>query len=922
MTTTLHFDRRVSPDLLAAVRPGGSLDLLAQRALLEPERLDLQFRRSPGSSVSAATLYVGLTGVLTIEERAGLFRANTHATHKSAGSFDDAWATWQPGAVLAGQDLTAYLSQILAEGAIDPRWFGREGIVQTAICRSGSDMFGVIQREASVASTPPPAILGMRKGLSDVYWAAVAGTGRTDPWWPGVRDGGKRPGMGGETDVLAVDHAGRLLVIEVKPAAEIGKTPWAVAQVSLYAEMFARLLDTNDDASEVLAAMATQRHALGLLHSKWATAIAADAQVVPVLAIGDGTRSPQLLDRVGAIHDALSGSAGSPRVAPLEVWLCGADGLPVEVWRPLDGPRPAAGPAVADDVAHSATALTKTFVQRARASAVAWKSSAEDLPAAARLAAPYGRTGPPLPFVFPTEHRWHNLLNDARKVARSRFDAAGIRWHGDGGGPNPHLCSSQVQCLNALAPLVDDPVSLRTIFGGVLPIAEVLQFGADTESAFDATDHVVFEWQGLEDHLCEWGGGGPVRGAYATSADAAIRYRNHRGDIELALIEWKYTESYPFGGRLTGSAAYHAGRLERYRDVLAGLTSPLRLDLSVDYEDLFAEPIYQLARTQALARRMASAGELGATRGRVVLAASAANVALLRESLGGHRFARFATSHDGLLPETWRALLRDPGDFAFLDTGTLVAPGAPTSEEFKTRYVHLAEASPLPEASHCQRSRVGILPTCWKRSVSCSRSFCESPPRVESSTRCWSDPPGSSPRWTQPHSRLQTLEPRSYTSSHGSSEPGPSPRSSTSRSHDNRGPRLPGLADPGSGRPRGLGRPHPELLAHQRCPTLRSRSAASGAPIEQIVPGAFTTRLSSSPRSGTEYLCREPANSADVAEARLWLALAVDVLTGDLADRHPLFAQRHGHHVARLHLGTEHAPVTHEHADCFVGALG
>jgi hypothetical protein len=126
--------------------------------------------------------------------------------------------------------------------------------------------------------------------------------------------------------------------------------------------------------------------------------------------------------------------------------------------------------------------------------------------------------------VFPGEFRWLNLLPEAREVARTRFAAAGVRWHGDEDGPNPHCCSSQIQCLNALAPFVDDPGALKAIFSDVLPIDEVLPFGASTPSAFDASDHVVFEWQGADDLLGEWGRT-VVRGAHATSADAAIRYR-------------------------------------------------------------------------------------------------------------------------------------------------------------------------------------------------------------------------------------------------------------------------------------------------------------------------------------------------------------------------------------------------------------
>jgi Restriction Endonuclease associating with ARP len=43
--------------------------------------------------------------------------------------------------------------------------------------------------------------------------------------------------------------------------------------------------------------------------------------------------------------------------------------------------------------------------------------------------------------------------------------------------------------------------------------------------------------------LLEWARK-PTRGCQATSADAAIRYRTPSGNIEVALIEWKYAEQY------------------------------------------------------------------------------------------------------------------------------------------------------------------------------------------------------------------------------------------------------------------------------------------------------------------------------------------------------------------------------------------
>lgn len=337
-----------------------------------------------------------------------------------------------------------------------------------------------------------------------------------------------------------------------------------------------------------------------------------------------------------------------------------------------------------------------SLVSRERAAATAWKAITPLLPEEARAPAPYEGIGPSYPFVLSTEHCWLNLLPEAREIARTRFDAAGIRWHSGGTRPSNHLLSSQVQCLNALAPFVDDPRALATIFGSVLPIDEVVPFGAATSSPYDASDHVVFEWLGLASYMNEWPtGAAPSRGAYATSADAAIRYRNPEGDIEIALIEWKYTERYPENGQLEGGAAKQATRLGRYQDLWSDPASPIRVDV-VPYEGMFAEPAYQLFRTQMLAWKIEQAGELDARRVRVVYAAPSTNTDLLERSLGSPAFEQAAASAGLSLITAWRSMLRRPDRFVSFDTLSLVQQGAPTSDHYAARYGRDTERAEIP----------------------------------------------------------------------------------------------------------------------------------------------------------------------------------------------------------------------------------
>src|SRR3954463_2387847 len=131
------------------------------------------------------------------------------------------------------------------------------------------------------------------------------------------------------------------------------------------------------------------------------------------------------------------------------------------------------------------------FVNEAREAARIWKQTA-DLPAGARATGVYMRhPGKAYPFVLPREYASCNLLDGARDWALEFFGAAHIPWHdGVNGGPSNHLLSSQVQCVNALAPFAHDPDGLHALFGDALGVEKVLPFG----DPVDPSSYVTFEW--------------------------------------------------------------------------------------------------------------------------------------------------------------------------------------------------------------------------------------------------------------------------------------------------------------------------------------------------------------------------------------------------------------------------------------------
>lgn len=320
-----------------------------------------------------------------------------------------------------------------------------------------------------------------------------------------------------------------------------------------------------------------------------------------------------------------------------------------------------------------------TFRKEAEAAAVAWKAATMLLPDAARAAGSVRGKGA-YDYCLPPDFAGLNLLPEANEAV-GWFEAAGIPWHDSvGGGPTNHLLSSQVQCVNALAPMAHDAAAIRWIFDGRLDMAEVLPVG--TPEAPDA--FVAFEWIGADNPLGEWRTGTGTRESMNTSADAAIRYRTSSGGEELALIEWKYVETYRFS---TYDDKHLDLRLNRYRPLLDEVGCPIRSD--VDPADLICEPIYQLMRLQLLAWRTELLDDsLDAVR--LVVCAPGENdgyhralPSRLRDSAPSPAFE--ATSVGAM----WRGMLTAPDRFVVINTGRLVEPDSPTSNEFKVRYAHL-----------------------------------------------------------------------------------------------------------------------------------------------------------------------------------------------------------------------------------------
>ena len=142
---------------------------------------------------------------------------------------------------------------------------------------------------------------------------------------------------------------------------------------------------------------------------------------------------------------------------------------------------------------------------------------------------------------LPIEYASHNLLPKARDGAINLFKALDIPWHDSvAGGPSNHLRDSQVQCVNALFAMVADAERTKLAFGGAVDIAEVLPDRRRTVP--DVRIHRAHRL--LRRRHSAGKDVGRRRGTNCTSVDAAFLYKTSAGTTELALIEWKFTESY------------------------------------------------------------------------------------------------------------------------------------------------------------------------------------------------------------------------------------------------------------------------------------------------------------------------------------------------------------------------------------------
>jgi hypothetical protein len=180
--------------------------------------------------------------------------------------------------------------------------------------------------------------------------------------------------------------------------------------------------------------------------------------------------------------------------------------------------------------------------------------------------------------------------------------------------------------------------------------------------SLEANQFVSFEWIGEENYLREkCRTSKRTRGANFTSADAAVMFERQDGLRQIALIEWKYTESY---GETWLRFARQSGTDRRQIYAWLYECEDCLLDKSLlpCFCDLFYEPFYQFVRQQFLAHEMEKAHELGADVVSLLHIAPAHNLDFRRVTSPALRCLGDSAT------DVWKRLIRTPDRFTSVAT--------------------------------------------------------------------------------------------------------------------------------------------------------------------------------------------------------------------------------------------------------------
>jgi len=295
----LRYDRSVTTEFASLFQGGFASSLVDYARGKYP--IDFQYRKDPKTGRQWATLYVGLTAVVNVLDKGSKGIAlDAHKTYRDPQlklGWSDEWTlpaspdTWSERWPL----VEAYLERAIPKIVTNGRYVKTEGIVQASVSgHFGDQSRVVIDREVAPSFRDTPT----KDGIHALYNAKlVEALARRRPV-PGVPPA--RFGM--ECDALAIDTAGHLLAIEIKPGS-VSSLAWVAAQATMYARVLQHWVDHDPTWRPTITKMYAQRQALGLVPTGFKLP---DLQqrVLPAVAF-QRVASPAFIQRMYAVQDVL-----------------------------------------------------------------------------------------------------------------------------------------------------------------------------------------------------------------------------------------------------------------------------------------------------------------------------------------------------------------------------------------------------------------------------------------------------------------------------------------------------------------------------------------------------------------------------------------------------------------------------------------
>lgn len=295
---TARYDRAPSPALLALLEGDGLLAPLLRPWSVAGVRLDVQFRE--GDEVH---LYAGLTRLVAARRTPLGVRLHASPTYTRQPCAAALFRPWAPADAGFGEALAAYLGGV----AVDPRWVRREGLVQAAWMGIETP-WATLDREAVIGRADSAARADALDAPA-VHAAFEAVDRRAQ------QEGWRRPSPpkgANELDQLAVDDAGRLVLVELKEAGASEVVTAPLQALRYVWEWHAALPDLLPS----LRALGDARRRLGLLPPSTPPL---SGRLRAAIAWGEGSPSAEVLRRLREVK-ALVDAHLPDGVAEVEVW--------------------------------------------------------------------------------------------------------------------------------------------------------------------------------------------------------------------------------------------------------------------------------------------------------------------------------------------------------------------------------------------------------------------------------------------------------------------------------------------------------------------------------------------------------------------------------------------------------------------------